>query len=156
MPKLYKLIFLILFFPATLQAQTKIQMELLSPLKPFKMQVGEDLEIKFSALTSPGTFFYGIFLEHADPPPWKNGSGPLTLKPLPLEQGTNVYKWNGESFAQAPSDGSEMAKLKKKTAGTYYLNVLIFDTNQVEFLGVLANYHKHKIFKMRSKNFEIL
>ena len=155
MLKIYRLVFVILFFPATLNAQAKFQLELITPNKPFSMSVGDTTIIQFKALTSHGNYYYGVFLERADKPPWLNGSGPLTLEPLPLEQGLNTFRWDGESYGWAPSDAPEMGKLKKNKPQKYFFKILIFDKKTVSFLGLLANYHKQAIANLRSKNFTL-
>lgn len=138
-------------------ASDKFQLELLAPLKPFEMQVGEPIEIKFKALSNRSDLKYVIFIRHADNPPWENDEGPLTLKTLPLKMGENTFQWDGKSFGWAPTDAPEMGQLKSgKKGGRYYFVIYVLQSEKpIVLLGMLGNYHKHVITKLRSKNFTI-
>ena len=151
----FRLFVFVLLFPVVVQAQHKFQLELVSPRGPFEMKVGDPLTVEFKATTSRGDFHYGIFLKHADEPPWENDEGPLTLKPVKLKQGKNTFQWDGKSFAWAPDDVPKMGTLKAGVAGQYYFKIMIFDSGDVQLLGMLNNAHRKTITHLRSKNFSI-
>ena len=150
-------VFVFLFlFPVNGWAVDKIQLEMLQPGGAFEMDAGEPLEIKFKAMSNRGDLYYAIFLRQADQSPLPQGEGPLTLSANKLKMGLNSFRWDGESFAWAPTDKPVMGKLKQsEKVSRYYLQIRIFNTKDLKLVGRLADYHKKEIATLRSRAFKI-
>ena len=154
MSHLVRLFLVCFLFPAALHAYDKLQLEVLQPLKPFKMKVGEPLEIKFKALSNKTNLQYVVMFKHADGGPWKVGEGFLSLKTQKLAMGENTVKWDGQSFASDSSGKPTLEKIPKGLKAAYYMRLLIMESDEpLALFGKEANYHKNVVEKIKLPKF---